>query len=223
MAPDTRWVSRCRSSAAPTSRCSRRTRRRSRRCPPCRAALPTPESSQLCRALGSAGRVRRTHSADVLCPDSRAQRHSPARHERPPPRPAQAWGADAAYDLHRGSLVAYSALRDPADGYVRVFLDAEPFLAPMLTCHFQARRGRPSAARPAQCPVPGSSAGTGTSRRARTATAHPRPAALMRPRSAASCCVVHAGHACELCGFAGETATLAHCCAAVTQRLVRAR
>ena len=51
----------------------------------------------------------------------------------------QEWGADAAFDLYRGSLVAYSALRDPVDGFVRVFLDAEPFLAKALTCHFQAR------------------------------------------------------------------------------------
>lgn len=35
--------------------------------------------------------------------------------------------------------MAYSALRDPVDGLVRVFLDAEPFLAKALTCHFQAR------------------------------------------------------------------------------------
>ena len=54
---------------------------------------------------------------------------------------AQEWGADAAFDMYRGSLVAYSALRDPVDGFVRVFLDAEPFLAKALTCHFQARCG----------------------------------------------------------------------------------
>ncbi len=48
---------------------------------------------------------------------------------------------DAPYDLYRGSLVAYSALRDPVDGFVRMFLDAEPFLAKSLTCHFQASRG----------------------------------------------------------------------------------
>ena len=65
----------------------------------------------------------------------------PARTEadRKPLHMAQEWGADAAFDMYRGSLVAYSALRDPVDGIVRIFLDAEPFLAKALTCHFQAR------------------------------------------------------------------------------------
>jgi len=115
-------------------------------------ALPVPQHPPLlCARQRRQRRARQrrprraVHAALTASVLARARQHSPASPCAPGPLPAQAWGADAAYDLHRGSLVAYSALRDPADGYVRVFLDAEPFLAPMLTCHFQARRGRPGA------------------------------------------------------------------------------